>query len=266
MSPHHRRTGWLLAILVAGSAAACAEGDTRAPLSGDAGLIVEGGAMVDAGAFADALPGADAAGPCQDLDCSTMTDMCNVGTCNPETGACEPMPSPDGTVCDDDDLCTVPDTCSMGVCMGRAVDCSRLSEMCNVGACNAMTGGCELVPAADETVCDDGDMCTVPDVCTMGTCGGRAVDCSALSAMCHTGMCNATTGGCEAIVVADGTTCDDGDAATSGDMCSMGVCGGSASTSVMFPTSAAQVCNTTGSCTTLGSGGGGRFFRRGDYL
>jgi hypothetical protein len=84
--------------------------------------------------------------------------------------------------------------------------------------------------------------------------------------MCQVGTCSPLTGGCEAVDVADGTGCDDGDPATAGDACTMGVCRGSAATSVTFPTSAARVCSASGSCATLGSGGGGRYFRRGDYL
>jgi hypothetical protein len=108
------------------------------------------------------------------LDCSTLTDMCNVGVCDATTGACVAMPMADGTGCDDGSLCTTTDVCTLGACAGTAVDCSGMSDMCNVGTCDATTGACGRVPVADGTSCDDADMCTGGDVCTAGACGGMS--------------------------------------------------------------------------------------------
>lgn len=49
--------------------------------------------------------------------------------------------------------------------------------------------------------------------------------------MCNTGTCDPTTGACTAVPVADGTSCDDADMCTSGDVCSAGVCGGASTNS-----------------------------------
>ncbi|HVU51172.1 MAG TPA: hypothetical protein VHL80_10825 [Polyangia bacterium] len=42
---------------------------------------------------------------------------CNVGACDPTSGACSSSPLPDGTACDDNDACTAPDACLAGVCV-----------------------------------------------------------------------------------------------------------------------------------------------------
>ena len=52
-----------------------------------------------------------------------------------------------------------------------------------------------------------------------------ADDCSkATSEPCFEGVCNSTTGTCEVMPSADGTTCDDGQFCTIGDSCQSGVC------------------------------------------
>jgi len=170
-----------------------------------------------------ALPDAD---PCIDVDCSAMTDMCNTGTCNPMTGACEPVAMVDGTMCDDGSVCTTGDVCTGGSCGGMAMDCSAMDDMCHVGTCNEVTAECESIAVMDGTTCDDAAACTSSDVCTEGTCAGTAVDCSGMTDMCNVGMCNMADGMCGATPVADDTACDDGDAGTFGDVCTAGMCSG----------------------------------------
>ncbi len=157
------------------------------------------------------------------FDCSGLSDACNVGQCD-SSGGCVVVPVTDGTSCDDGNACTTSDACVSGTCGGSAVDCSRLSDACNVGQCNARTGACEAVPANEGSRCDDGDACTRTDVCRSGTCGGSAVDCSGLTDACNVGQCNGTTGACQAVPVADGTSCDDGIVCTTGDACVAGAC------------------------------------------
>jgi hypothetical protein len=79
----------------------------------------------------------------------------------------------------------------------------------------------------------------VGDTCGGGSCqGGAPVVCSALD-QCHVaGVCNPGTGLCSDPNAPDGTTCDDGNAGTSGDNCQAGVCtGGAACTSTNDPKS-----------------------------
>jgi hypothetical protein len=171
------------------------------------------------------------AGSCESgtpADCSASDDMCNIGVCDPTDGTCGAMPRTDGTVCEDGSLCTGAGVCTAGVCGGAIpTDCSAMSDMCNVGACDAATGACVAMPVAAGTACSDGNLCTTGEVCSAGACGGGvAPDCSGSADMCNTGACDPGTGACIAVPVAGGTACDDGVACTTADVCTAGVCGG----------------------------------------
>ncbi len=159
--------------------------------------------------FDGTLPGC---GCTADADCAELAGPCVLATCNEATGACETANVADGTACDDGDPCSGGDLCTGGLCAGETgcddgdpctVDtcvlgdgclhtpnpalpgcgclnddeCSEFAGVCLVGACNADTGLCEAVPAADGAACDDDDACTEADVCTAGSCGGSLVDC-----------------------------------------------------------------------------------------
>lgn len=86
---------------------------------------------------------------------------------------------------------------------------------------------------SDGASCDDGSANTVNDVCLAGACTGTpdpcvGVVCSAATSACHVpGTCN--DGVCSAeTVAADGTSCDDDDTSTVGDVCTTGQCAGTA--------------------------------------
>jgi glucose/arabinose dehydrogenase len=74
--------------------------------------------------------------------------------------------------------------------------------------------------------CDDGNPCTLNDVCSNGVCAGEPIDCSGLDDVCVVGICDEQTGSCVIDPVDAGTPCDDGDACTNDDACSNGVCAG----------------------------------------
>ncbi len=116
MSERQRILGWAVGCLLILGAWACAEGEPRPP------------GPIDATVGLDAEPEPDAAGPCRDVDCSALNDSCNLGVCDPDTGACEAVAAMDGTACDDGDACTVEETCQMGACAGAALDCSAMSS------------------------------------------------------------------------------------------------------------------------------------------
>ena len=159
-------------------------------------------------------------------DCTSLDDQCNLGTCNETTDACEAQAANEGLGCDDSDLCTTGDVCSAGVCGGAATDCSGLDDQCNVGACNAGTGACEAQATNEGLGCNDADLCTTGDICTLGVCGGAVTDCSGLDDQCNVGACNAGTGVCEAQPANEGLSCSDGQLCTTGDVCTAGTCGG----------------------------------------
>ena len=138
------------------------------------------------------------------LYCS-VSSPCQSGTCDSQLG-CLTQPFADGTICDDGDVTTVGDVCQAGACVGESsppppecvanADCSdgdvcTGDEFCVGGSCSAGTAlycsvsspcqsgtcasqlGCLTQPFADGTICDDGDVTTVGDVCQAGTCIGQ---------------------------------------------------------------------------------------------
>jgi hypothetical protein len=124
------------------------------------------------------------------------------------------------------------------------------SDTCNDGVCAG--GACATRPKADGTPCDDGNPCTVFDVCQAGACVGISpLICTALD-QCHVpGTCDPNTGTCSNPAAPDGTACDDGDACTFGDVCTGGVCAGT-------PAACSSAC-PSGSCSTAGQVCGSTF-------
>jgi hypothetical protein len=169
-----------------------------------------------------------------------------------------PPPDPDCAIdldcADDGDVCNGTAVCLEGVCeVGPPLECPVTD--CALGVCDP-TLGCQLLPVADGVSCDDGDLTTPLDRCVAGLC--RPVDCvsdfhcddqnpcngsescfdfvciAGSPAVCSGGtaclaaVCDPLAGGCVLDPVPDGTACDDGDAATSPDRCTAGVCTGDA--------------------------------------
>ena len=154
-------------------------------------------------------------------------DQCQDAACNPNSGACETFNKDDGTACNDSDMCTQSDTCQSGVCTGADPVQCQPSDQCKQSACNSGSGQCEESNVADNTPCDDADMCTQVDVCMRGICqGGDPIECIALDQCHQAGVCDAQTGQCSNPVVQDNTPCDDGNAQTGADECIAGVCTG----------------------------------------
>jgi len=196
-------------------------------------------------------------------DCTGLDDACNVGTCNPATGVCEPIPTNEGGLCDDNDLCTESDQCAGGVCAGTPVDCSAYDDQCHVGTCNPSTGDCEALPGNEGSPCDDADPCNVDETCQSGVCtGGNPVDCSGVGQPCDLVSCDANglEGNCDIVTTApDDAPCDDGLFCTLTDTCSGGVCIGTGDTcpgrvcddtaNACFDCFVAADCNDANPCT-----------------
>jgi hypothetical protein len=157
--------------------------------------------------------------------CPDLDQACQFGACDPGTGDCLPTPLPDGIGCDDGDPCTVLDVCDTGACVGTAKDCSAIAGPCGDGSCDPATGVCEVDPFEDGSACDDGDPCTVDEVCAGGLCGGVTKDCAEAAGPCMAGACDPETGAC-GVPVEDGIACDDLDVCTANDHCQSGQCVG----------------------------------------
>ena len=176
----------------------------------------------------------------------TASDQCHeAGVCDPETGACTNPKAANDTACKDGNACTRKDTCQDGVCVGGdPIEC-RASDACHLpGTCDSQTGLCSNPQASDGTACDDGDACTRRDVCRGGECVGlEPVECTAQD-QCHAaGQCDPDTGECSNPPLPDGTSCDDGNACTTDDVCQDGECVGEG---IVCP--APDQCHVAGVC------------------
>lgn len=220
------RRGWRTSLVAVSFLVAC--GDSAGPGSyspdgasdADAGLAdaapesgpiepppldaSDGQAPQDAGSDADTdaeLPKEDDAGTppsCDEIDCSSLDDACNVGVCDPDTIRCVAKPVANGTACgsDLDDACTNPDTCHAGVCRPNHAsagapcgvpgvvchyddECDGAGSCENMGLWNVGTICGDLV----DTECDNPDTCDAAGLCVprfeaLGApCGDQAEPC-----------------------------------------------------------------------------------------
>jgi hypothetical protein len=113
---------------------------------------------------------------------------------------------PDGTPCDDGDDCTHDDVYIGCVCTGIPYVCDDANP-CTTDICDG-TGGCMFIPE-DGMPCDDGDACTIDDVCIDGVCIGTPIDCDDGNP-CTADSCDPVTGECIYVPEPDGTACGDG--------------------------------------------------------
>jgi RHS repeat-associated protein len=174
----------------------------------------------------------------------TAQDQCHTaGTCNPANGTCSNPPVANGTTCNDGNACTTSDSCQTGTCTGTAVTCMAQDQCHTAGTCNPSNGTCSNPPVANGTTCSDGNACTAGDSCQAGSCTGVTVNCMALDQCHNAGICDQATGLCSNPAVADGTTCNDGNACTTSDTCHAGNCGGN-----QVNCSAPDQCHSAGTC------------------
>jgi hypothetical protein len=98
---------------------------------------------------------------------------------------------------------------------------------CTIDSCDPNTFQCVHTWVADGTSCEDGNACSINDVCQGGLCySGPYRSCAAID-QCHiAGVCTPKTGKCSNPNSPAGTPCDDGNTCTVGDQCLEGVCAG----------------------------------------
>jgi hypothetical protein len=193
------------------------------------------------------------------LDCND-NDYCTIDACDPMTGCFHPARSCDdsnpctddacssqlGCVhtnntapCEDSDLCTAGDTCSGGLCQpGAPVVCND-NNVCTTDSCDPRTG-CAFVN--NNNFCDDGNACTIEDMCVGGTCHpGVPVVCNDNNP-CTADSCIPAQG-CVYTSLPPGSACDDGNPCTTGDVCVGGTCHGAPLVCV-----APDQCHLAGAC------------------
>jgi len=215
-------------------------------------------------------------GQCVAEGTENPANQCQI--CNPAKNLNGWTNKADNSECNfDNNGCTQGDKCMGGQCkQGVLQTCSEKTDQCNTGRCvsqgaNAFT--CVADPKANNTPCDDGNLCTYSDGCVAGKCQGTAYSCDD-KLECTTDSCNGK-GGCSNVLQANwcliggqciasgtqdpnnqckacrplvnayvysakdnGVACDDGDACTDTDKCQNGACKGSSKT-----------CNDNNQCT-----------------
>jgi RHS repeat-associated protein len=139
--------------------------------------------------------------------------------------------------------CTTGSQCPTGFCVnGVCCDtaCTNQCMACNqagsLGTCSAK---------ANNTACNDGNLCTQMDTCQTGTCTGtNPVVCTAQD-QCHVaGTCASGTGICSNPTKPNGTSCNDGNLCTQTDTCQTGTCTGGNP----VVCTAQDQCHVAGSC------------------
>lgn len=177
--------------------------------------------------------------PCDDGDLCTTKDFCAAGDCSPgeplncddnnpcTNDICNPVKgclhTNSSQPCDDLDPCTEQDSCSGGLCLGTLPkDCGD-DNPCTDDICIPLAG-CSYNNNVNP--CNDGNACTVADMCNGGSCSpGSTLDCDDGN-VCTADSCSPSNGLClHAPTPGD---CDDNNPCTTTDTCSGGKCVGSA--------------------------------------
>jgi len=183
------------------------------------------------------------------LDKCTKTRTCQAGTCTALAVVCDDLQgctddtcdpaagcthTPNTAWCDDGSVCTLGDGCKGGSCQGKAIVCDDTfalpdgkpaANVCTTDACNAKTG-CQHAPIQEDTVCDDGNVCTEADGCKQGKCQGTPVVCKDDGNECTLEGCtHVNKQGCTTAPV-DGLSCQDDNACTQNDLCANSKCAG----------------------------------------
>jgi cysteine-rich repeat protein len=174
--------------------------------------------------------------PCDDGDICTLGDHCHLGDCqggaaltcddgNPCTDdACAPQSgctfTPNALPCNDGDPCTLADVCALGDCVGTTPDACDDDNLCTDDACVPGVG-CANVP--NTVPCNDGDSCTLVDVCVDGACVGTTPPNCEDSNPCTDDSCAPDTG---CVHTDNSNPCNDSNACTQVDTCVDGACVG----------------------------------------
>lgn len=219
---------------VPGSPMDCSELDT----------VCEVGACVPdgPGSATCAVAPANEGFPCDDASVCTVDDACSAGLCTgsplvcaeddqPCTEAacdaltgCTQAMSPDAAPCDDDDICTDQDACHDGACSGDPVACPGDDNSCTLDVCVMEQGGCVHLNQPDGTLCQDGQGCTLQDICVAGQCEPGELKACDSGDPCASDLCDFVTGQCASVAIpgcgSDLEPCDPDSEAP----CSEGVC------------------------------------------
>ncbi|MSQ82399.1 MAG: hypothetical protein EXR77_05700 [Myxococcales bacterium] len=170
---------------------------------------------------------------CEDGKACTSGDTCGGGLCIGGPDACLCKKNSDCT--DDGDACNglpycdkseLPWSCKLNP--GTVLTCSPASDTaCLKNTCNALTGTCGLLATNSGGACQDGDSCTVNDLCAQG-------------------LCTPGTSKCGCVINSDCAKLDDGNGCNGSLFCNVmvtpHVCQTNPATVVVCPTAADSAC------------------------
>lgn len=185
-------------------------------------------------------------------------NVCTTDTCLPDKGC---VFLPNENVCDDGNLCTKNDKCSGGACVGEEsdecgctedADCEKYNDAdacngvvkcifgtckvaqstvkvckddnpspCRKVICQPETGECVTLLSENGRPCDDGDACTVGDLCLNGECIGSAPLPCDDGNPCTIDTCDHDVGCVNEFSL---YPCEDADPCTVNDYCRYGTC------------------------------------------
>ncbi len=144
---------------------------------------------------------------------------CTLDVCDTKTGKCGAKPAFDGLGCDDGQKCTKGDTCKGGTCQAGEVPNCDDGSPCTKGVCVPTTGACKQIATANGKSCNDGNACTLTDVCKNGYCLASGSKLCDDGNECTTDACNKAKGICEYLPLAKGAQCSDGNLCSLDDAC-----------------------------------------------
>ena len=101
-----------------------------------------------------------------------------------------------GAACDDGNACTVGDSCNgSGTCQSTPMVCDKPGT-CQQSGGKCVNGTCQYAPSPSGTPCDDGNVCTLDDMCDgQGYCSFNGYrDCSFHGGYCSYGDCDMKLG------------------------------------------------------------------------
>ena len=174
----------------------------------------------------------DNAAACDDDDACTVADSCTSGSCIGVPIPCDCQVHDDCLDFDDDDLCNGTLLCNLESwpykCETDPETISICAEpepgpdaICLQAGCSPLTGACSLLPDHDGFACEDGDACTVADVCSEGACTPGFDRICHDENPCTDDFCDPELG---CLYENNEAPCLDGNACTTGDICVDGAC------------------------------------------
>jgi cysteine-rich repeat protein len=126
---------------------------------------------------------------------------------------------PEGTACEDGDACTSNACDGQNNCIASPVNCDD-NDPCTDDSCDPSTG---CIYTNNTAPCDDGNACTTNDTCSDDVCvGGPPPNCDDGN-VCTDDSCDPAIG---CVNTNNTLPCNDGNACTTADTCSDGVCVG----------------------------------------